>query len=223
MIGLIYLSTVSAEISVECDYKNDTVVTLNNYENTLTCFATITSSLAVPTGTAIKITPLDEVERYQVQHFRLVDQDISNHFDNLMTVIANSFPKLRGIRLGNVSISSVSKDHLKSLPELELLSLDNNKIEVLETDLFMYTPKLRFIYFDFNVISSVNDSLLNSLDYVEVDFSSNPCITKSTCESKLVYAQLKETNPKLYQHFRLQAVLNAAIEENPRYRTMEKF
>lgn len=193
------------------------MVTLNNYNNTLSCFANVTSSLTVSNGTPIKIIPIDEIQRQQVEHFRLVDQDISNHFDNIMKAIATTFPKLRGIRLGNVSINHVSKDHLKPVVELELLSLDNNKIEVLESDLFEYTPKLRFIYFDFNLISKVDDSLLNSLDYVEVDFSSNPCIEKSTCKSQLNYQKLKDKNPTLFHYYDLYEAMKAVLAIDPNY------
>lgn len=216
LIGFIYLSAVSADILIECEYRNETVVTLNNYDNTLSCFANIASGLSDPSGTPIKISPLD-AKSDQVQHFRLVDQDISNHFDDIIKAIGTSFPKLRGLRLGNVSISHVSKDNLKSFPELELLSLDNNKIKVLKSDLFTYTPKVKFIYFDNNEISTVDDNLLNSLDYVEVDFKSNPCIKESTCKSKLSYEKLKDKNPTLYHYYQLGQAIDAVLEKDPNY------
>jgi len=217
LIAIIYLSFASAHITIECEYKNETVVTLNDYNNTLTCFANVTSALTAPRGTLIEIIPLDEIQRYQVENFRLADQDISKHFKKIMKAIAISFPKLRGMRLGNVSISHVSKNHLKLFPELELLSLDNNKISVLESDLFVYTPKLKFIYFDFNNISHVDDNLLNSLDYVEVDFASNPCINLSTCKSQLHYEKLKDTNPSLYSYYALYHAMSAVLEKDPNY------
>lgn len=192
-------------------------MTLNNYDNTLVCFANVTSALTVPNGTPVKIRPIDAIQRHQVEHIRLVDRDISNHLDNVMKAIAITFPKLRGIRLGNVSIGNVSKRHLESFPELELLSLDNNKIEVLESDMFMYTPKLKFIYFDYNLIAKVDDNLLKTLDYVEVDFSSNPCIQQGTCKSELHHEKLKEKNPTLYHYYELGQAIDAVLQQDPNY------
>lgn len=218
LIAFIYLLPAWADIVIECEYKNETVVTLNNYDNTLTCFAKISSGLTEPQGSPVKIVPTDEIQRHsQVEHFRLVDQDISNHFDNIVKAIAENFPKVRGVILGNVSISHVTKDHLKSFPELELISLDNNKIKVLDSDLFTYTPKMKFIYFDFNRISTVDNNLFNSLDIVEVEFSSNPCIELSTCKSQLNYEKLKDTNPDLFHYYELYQAMNAVLEKDPNY------
>lgn len=192
-------------------------MTLNNYDNTLSCFATVTSGLTASNGTPINIISLDDIQRDELQHFRLVDQDISNHFDDIMKAIATTFPKLRGLRLGNASITHISKDNLKSFPELELLSLGNNKIDVLDSDLFVNTPKMKFIYFDNNLISNVDDNLLSSLDYVEVEFASNPCIKEGTCKSQLHYEKLKDKNPKLYNYYALYQSVQAVLEENPNY------
>ncbi|XP_037042430.1 uncharacterized protein LOC119078828 [Bradysia coprophila] len=217
LIALIHISAATAGILIECEYKNGTVVTLNNYDRTLMCYANITSTLPAESETTVRITPSDATQRHQVEYFRLVDQDISNNLDNVLKAVALSFPKLRAIRLGNVSIDHISKNNLKSFPELELISLDNNKISVLDSDLFSYTPKLKFIYLDFNNITNVDDNLLNSLDYIEADFSSNPCITQSTCKSELHHEKLKDTNPTLFHYFQLMASIAAVLEENPKY------
>ncbi|KAJ6636657.1 hypothetical protein Bhyg_15249 [Pseudolycoriella hygida] len=216
-IVLLVLSATSAEIVIECEYTNETIVTLNNYDNTLCCFANLTSDMAAVNGTPIKIIPIDETQRFQVQHFRLVDQDISSHFDSIMKAIAVNFPKLRGIRLGNVSISLLPKDIFKSLPELELVSFDHNQIKELPSDLFTYTPKVKFLYFDYNLIASVNDNILNSLDIVEVDFSSNPCIKQLTCRSQLNHEKLKDKNPTLFHYYALALAMEAVLKNDPNY------
>lgn len=192
-------------------------MTLNNYDNTLICFAKITSALPSPVTSQVIITPLDETQRYQVQYFRLADQDISPNFGKIMRAIAHAFPKLRGLRLGNASIDRITKIDLELFPELELISLDGNKISALDSDLFTYTPKLKFIYFDNNSISSIDASLLSSLDYIEADFSSNPCIAQKTCKSELLYQKLKDSNPTLYHYYELGAAMQAVLDEDPNY------
>lgn len=199
LIAFIYLSAASADIVIECEYT-DSIGDNTNIDGTAyKCGANITSALSVPNGTPIKIIPIDEMQRQKVGEFELKDVDISNHFDNIMKAIATSFPNTNSLTLQNVSISHVSKDHLKLLPELVDLDLQDNKIKVLESDLFMYTPKLEFINFASNLISNVDDKLLSSLDLIDVNFKSNPCIEQSTCISYFNEEKLKDKHPDYYK------------------------
>lgn len=94
--------------------------------------------------------------------------------------IEKSFPNLKGLRLAQAQLRSISSDDLKPFPALRVLCLWANHLTTLDGNLLINNPNLEFVNFGSNAIQHVGPKFFSPLTkLVAAYFEENTCINNT--------------------------------------------
>lgn len=94
--------------------------------------------------------------------------------------IEKSFPNLKGLRLAQAKLRTISSDDLKPFPALRVLCLWANELTTLDGNLLINNPNLEFVNFGSNAIQHVGPKFFSPLTkLIAAYFEENTCINNT--------------------------------------------
>lgn len=113
--------------------------------------------------------------------------------------IANFFPNLKYLRVGDTRLKEIHQEDFKPFKNLTHVSFFYNKIEVIEEGLFDFNPLLEFVWFEKNEIKIINLNVFKNLKRLTtLDLRNNLCISDfADNDVKGVVRILKELEAKM--------------------------
>lgn len=94
--------------------------------------------------------------------------------------IEKSFPNLKGLRLAQAKLRTISSDDLKPFPALRVLCLWANELTTLDGNLLINNPNLEFVNFGSNSIQHVGPKFFSPLTkLIAAYFEENTCINNT--------------------------------------------
>jgi len=160
------------EVYIHCRYENQHFDTIGSVYACVSRLMIMESDRKV---IGVSKYPANNDEEY-VNYLQIADQEVGFIPEEINVF----FAYIIGFQMNNCSLKDVSKNELKSFPNLKLLDLSTNKLESLRADLFEYSTNLIWVSFEKNNIVTVGAEIFKSLHQLEqLNFSSNSCIDEN--------------------------------------------